>query len=495
MWGHDVASAAYVRGTVGTSADQLSTAGQTGRDRASRADGAVVADGPARASAVPTGLRRAGVLSLLVGGLALSLPSLADARGPGLRVGDLVIHPSVAAGFGYDTNYFYESEAERDAAGNSATPNTASLIKAGLGVSAANRNPNKLGFKLEAGLDFRQAVAVGDNAEGALSDRVVDERNGIDEVNGGLEVAILPRSPVTLVLDEDLRYNDRPAFDASVQGFQRLENSVGADVRFRPGENPDARAFEMRLGYRLQTVTYLDAEDAGLTRYEKQTHKMRFLTDWRFLPKTSVLADFRYEINDYGEDALSVDRDSSPFRAELGLRGLVTKRVSVELRGGFLGTFNAEGESYSGVVGAAQVQYVLEPTFDIALRYEHDARDTGFSNFLVVDKVSARATLAFLERFELVLKGAYGLYDYAPEGSPVGSEKRDDPVLIVSIAFAYHLREWLELSASWQLEQNMSDYEAPPPTDASGQPVADSQQIELAEYSRQLFLVEIGVHY
>ena len=30
---------------------------------------------------------------------------------------------------------------------------------------------------------------------------------------------------------------------------------------------------------------------------------------------------------------------------------------------------------------------------------------------------------------------------------------------------------------------------------ATGQPVAGSQQIELAEYSRQLFLVEIGVHY
>lgn len=492
MWGHDVASAASVRGTVGTSADQLSTACHA---RPSRA-----ASGAARSAKATTGsgagARRGGARSaLLVAALALSLPSAANARGPGLRVGDLVIHPSVEAGFGYDTNYFYESDAERDAAGNSATPNTASLIRAGLGVSAANRSPNKLGFKLEAGLDFRQAVAVGDNAEGAVSDRVVDERNGIDEVNGGLEVAILPRSPVTLVLDEDLRYNDRPAFDASVQGFQRLQNSVGADLRFRPGENPDARAFEMRLGYRLQTVTYLDAEDAGLTRYEKQAHAMRFLTDWRFLPKTSVLADFRYEINDYGEDALSVDRDSSPFRAELGLRGLVTKRVSVELRGGFLGTFNAEGESYSGVVGAAQVQYVLEPTLDLALRYEHDARDTGFSNYLVVDKVSARATLAFLERFELVLKGAYGLYDYSLAGSPVGSEKRDDPVLIVSTTFAYHLREWLELSASWQLEQNMSDYEAPPPTDATGQPVAGSQQIELAEYSRQLFLVEIGVHY
>ncbi len=406
-----------------------------------------------------------------------------------------MIHPSVAAGFGYDTNYFYESDAERDAQGNSATPNTASLINAGLGVSAANRSPNKIGFKLEAGLDFRQAVAVGENAEGAVSDRVVDERNGIDEVSGGLEVSILPRSPVTLVLDEDLRYSDRPAFDASVQGFQRLQNSVGADLRFRPGDNPESRAFEMRLGYRLQTVTYLDAEDAGLTRYEKQAHVMRFLTDWRFLPKTSVLADFRYEINDYGEDAQSTDRDSSPFRAELGLRGLVTNRVSVELRGGFLGTFNAEGESYSGVVGAAQVQYVMEPTLDVALRYDHDARDNGFSNFVVVDKVSARATLAFLERFQLVLKGAYGLYDYALEGAPAGSEKRDDPILIVATSFGYHVREWLELSASWQLEQNLSDYEAPPPTDAAGQPIADSQRVDLAEYSRQLFLVEIGVEY
>ena len=429
-------------------------------------------------------------------GLVLAWAAPAAARGPGLRVGDLVIHPTVLAGFAYDTNFFYESESEVDARGNPAVVNDAALIKAGLGLQLANRTPNKVGISFDSSIDFRNAVSVGENADGAVADRVVEERNGVDRVVAGLNLAILPRSVVTLELDEKLKFSDRPAFDSSVNGFRRIDNSVGPDLRFRPGDNPDSRAFEMRLGYRFLTTNYADAAKAGLTRYERQAHDMRFLTEWRFLPKTTALADFHYTINDFQDDGVSRDRDSTPFRAELGLRGLVTKRVSVELLAGFLNTFNADGESYGGVVGTAQVQYVLEPSFDVALRYEHDAKGAGYSNFVILDKVSARATLNFLERFELEAKAAYGLYDYATDGAPTGAEKRTDPIVIVGTSFAYNLRDWLQAKASWLLETNQSDYEAPPPVDEAGNPLAPGTfAVDLAEYSRQVFLVQVSVTY
>jgi len=220
-------------------------------------------------------------------GLAVtSLASPAHAEGPGIVAGDLVLHPEAFANGSFDNNVFYEDASE--------DPQSSSVLRVGAGLGLENRSPNKVALDAGANLSYRHYLASGEEFEA---------RNTIDRAALNGMVAFLPRAPITVEVHEDLGFRDNPAFDDTEFGFRILDNSLGLDVRFRPGDNPENRPFEMRLGYRWQTVNFVgdDADALNATVAEKDAHHVRFLTSWRFLPKTALLAEASWSAIDYAE--------------------------------------------------------------------------------------------------------------------------------------------------------------------------------------------------
>jgi len=414
----------------------------------------------------PPGWLGAGVLCLL-------LPALGHAEGPGVRAGVLEIHPSAWFEGGYDNNVFYDSTREVFS-----PPNAATVLRVGGGISAENRNPNNIGLSLSGRFTYRHLTGL-DDPDSAISDRVVEARNGLASAAAQGVVAVFPQSAVTLELHENFRYSEHPTYETSEVGFERLENEIGPDLRFRPG----GRALELRLGYRYQNVAFLDASDAGATRFEKSAHRGRLLTQWRWLPKTSLLLDIHYDVVDY---ATNPDRDSRPFRAEAGIRGLLTQRISVVALAGYFNTFNAIGTSYAGPVAQLEVNYVVEPTLTVGVGYTHDAEDTGFSNFYTVDGVFARTELHFLGRFTVGGKVGYDYIVFEPNGAPDGLG-RTDPVFRGQAFGRYNMREWLSAGLEWQYESNATTY--------CSAPQADGECLDRAEYARQLVLLRLAAEY
>lgn len=424
-------------------------------------------------------------------GCALGLVTgQAQAEGPGVRAGDLVIHPSASVAGGYDSNIFFESEDDA-----TAPIQTATVLNAGFGLGVSNRNPNHISLKLDLDLLYRHLASIGDENQlqvpEAQRDDVIAARNGIQSVKGDLVVALLPRSTFTLELHESLRYSERPAYETSVSGFEKIDNAVGADLRFRPGENPDSRAFELRLGYRLRTVDFLSSSDVNAAPAEKLAHEMRFLTSWRFLPKTTALLDFQYSIIDYTDTEAGVqDRDSAPFRAVVGLKGLITNRVSLDLRVGYLNTFNKVGESFSSAVAKAEVAYVLEPTLKLAIGGEREGSDTSYSNFVTKHGAYGRIDLTFLTRLSVGGRAGYALYDYSLDGAPPGTAKRDDPVFNAGANAGVAIQDWLKTKLEWSFENNLTDFVFETTSDAG---IVISQNP--AEYSRHLVMLSVIAEY
>ncbi|MCA9524832.1 MAG: outer membrane beta-barrel protein [Myxococcales bacterium] len=427
---------------------------------------------------------------LLLGLLAVALlPGVAAAedRGPGVRAGAVEIHPSVSLEGGYDNNVFYDSTTE-----GRSPPNAATVLQVGGGLTLENRNASNIGFELAGRFLYRHLTSL-DDPDGRIDDRVVEARNGLASASGRAMLALLPQSSVTLELHENLRYSERPSFETTAVGFEKLDNAAGADLRFRPG----GRALELRLGYRYRVVDFLEETEAGSGRAEKNAHEARLLTLWRWLPKTSFVVDMQYGVIDYarpqerltadGGFVLSADRDSRPFRLEAGLRGLLTQRISVVAMAGYLNTFNVVGNSFNGVVGRLEVNYVVEPTLSVGVGYRHDASDSSFSNFYRLDEVFARLDLHFLSRFEVGGRVGYDFIKYDPNGAP-GGIGREDPVLRAQAHASYSVREWLSAGLEWQLENNTTEYRSPP-----GEANPDLQ--DHADYSRQLVLLKLTAEY
>ena len=145
-------------------------------------------------------------LPTLLAAVVMSVCASARAEGPGIRNGDIVVHPQATGAVGLDSNVFYEDASE--------TPVNATVTRVGLGVGVENRHPNKVALELGTDAMFRFLFADGD----AQTVRSVEARNGFDVAKVDATVGLLPRNPFTLELKLEGNYKDRPAFEDTTEG-------------------------------------------------------------------------------------------------------------------------------------------------------------------------------------------------------------------------------------------------------------------------------------
>ena len=425
----------------------------------------------------------------------------AQAEGPGLRVGDLAIHPSVFAIGGYDDNVYFAAPQE--------SPLGASLLRIGGGVALENRSPNKISLEGGADVSYRHLFPSGTPE----NSKAVEARNTLDRAGLNATVGFLPRAPITTELHENLTFRDNPAYEELEIGFRKLDNIAGVDLRFRPGADADSRPFELRLGYRLETVSYLGdkTSEIGADLAEKTAHNLNFLSQWRFLPKTSLLAEVGWSSVHYDRkleqpavtaggtfETTSADRDSRPVYAVVGVKGLITRRISTNLKVGYKNTFNVSGSSYNGVIATAEGTYAIEPTLRATLGYNRDGRDTSFANTYTLNQVYAVTDVYFLGRWSAGGRIGFDYYAYASDAGGVKrlDGDRTDPVVRGSIYAGFDTKDWLSIKAKFESVDNLSNYEIgrfaaehPAATGGTG------AQVDRVAYSRQQFGLEVQARY
>ncbi len=337
-----------------------------------------------------------------------------------------------------------------------------------LGLSAENRSPNLVYLKGGFGTQLHFTMDSPENS-------TASDRDGVHSVDLDLRLGLFPNGSFSIDTDTQIGFQRQP--DARVVtpegsndpidfegAFDRLRISVGPDLRFRPGSGR-GRAFELRLGYRFQGVRFLDG---NADTAERDGHRVQLLTLWKFFPKTAAFADISYSIIDYplqndgkdlnGNDLPSRNVDSTPFEAALGVRGLVTQRLSTELRAGFIHTFNDEPESKRGPTGRFSLEYKLEPAFSVRTGYQLGVRPTAFANYYQLHHVFADLRLYLLSRISITGGAAYQIFDFDTSNSFAGAE-RSDPTLIANAGLSYEFFDWLSAGLTWRLTRNFTDFE------------------------------------
>ncbi len=445
----------------------------------------------------------------LTGLLCLGLACSAWAKGPGLRTESLIVHPSFDLAGGYDSNFWRESELESTAPVNGVT-----LFRTTAGLDLANRANRRIGFELDTSAGLRMATS--STAEDTPSP--LDSEVAFDNFRTRLGLSFMKRAPVTLDLEARAKYTERPAAEyLRADGFQQLNAHFGPDIRFRPGANPDSRALELNLGYRFaiqrhvcdffvcDTDAEINAFEAlGANRGQNNTHKLKLSTRWQFFPKTALILDVQYWMVDYpqvfdldarGEEVQAPDKDATPLRAELGIKGLITPRISMTLRGGYVNSFNASEGSYEGPIGKFNLEYWLEPVLRIKLGYQLMLGDDGYSNYFVLHRTAFSTTVNLPSRLSLTGQVGFDYYLYSLEGVPnwaIGLQQRKEPILRTKIEAAWAPTDWFGIRGSWELEDNNSAFayclgEEPGFCDASA--------YDRVEYTRHVVMLRLATAY
>lgn len=282
-------------------------------------------------------------------------PWIRDRRlgeGAGIRTGNLELHPSLAAEFGYDSNYFQrgpeDPEPVVDTLRFRVTP---SLTLSTLGRTRREGDPKEVTPPI---LNFSFGAFGTYNAFIPLDDR--DDFDNRSNLSGGLNAALelFPKRPITWDLNAGYRRQIDPSDIASGDtDFDRHTIRAGTGVTWTPGGG----LFSWRVGYGV-TATYFT--ETGFDLLNNAQHVFETSGHWRFLPRTAAIYDGSYRLIRYsesGEDQV----DGEVIQSRIGASGLITNRFAFRVLGGWAASFYDTDENFDGPVGNAELKFYLRP--------------------------------------------------------------------------------------------------------------------------------------
>ena len=287
---------------------------------------------------------------------------------------------------------------------------------------------------------------------------------------------------------------------STTKTFNRLVNTAGAKARLHPGGVGGRRALEFAAGYDYRIEKFVD-----FGSLDQDQHTFDFLATWKFFPKTALFGNANFALRSWDTEAVEFGRtNSKPLRFFAGLTGFISNKVSSTLKLGYGGGNYDQGQDFSGVLGEATISYMPVRSTVLSVGYKRDFRDSLYSNFYGMDRVSLTGKQQFLGRVNLKTEFAYTLIDYGffdPSATEVAggtfnvvnTTDRQDAAFDVNSSMEFELSRFFAFQLSYNYREVFSEFEER--NSADGVLSEDDTVIDVGGYSRHLILGGVRLQY
>lgn len=405
-------------------------------------------------------------------------------EGPGIRTGNLELHPGVGAEFGYDSNY--------TAAAGSLTPQqralgveenaedvipvlrlrvTPSLSLSTLGAERRGLNPGtppSLVFRMAMYIDYSRLFAADSKDKDAL-----DKVNNPINAGATLRLDISPQRPIGEDIYADFQRSVQPTNTPNEDvTWNRDALRAGAGLTWRPGGG----LFEWRFGYEFN-YNYFESQ---AFRYNNNLqHALQTRGRWRFLPRTALIYDGEYRFIRYpnannDRTPTSTVHDGDTLRARIGLNGLVLPRLSLLGMVGWQTSFYENVPKNSDtIVALAEAKYFVipPPSMDaqggastglstIAIGFSRDWGNSYLASYY--ERTGGYASLVYFQGGAFVAQLDGGYYHYSfPDSYAFHAFTQDR--LHARLFAEYRFSNSLGLNGTVAYDQNLSGNLRPQP--------------------------------
>lgn len=433
-----------------------------------------------RTSAV--GLAFGGLLVLVFAGSAraqFAPPSMTlyGAQRPegigGVRVGEATyLRLGVAAEAGYDSNVFYNDENQVESATLRVTPS--------FELSNMNRDGTSPPFtySLGASLLYREYLK---------DDPAVREQRAFNPTFAG-SIGYNANRGFSFSLSDQFTRLEEPPYQAGLPPIIRDSNQGVAQVGLAPG------------GGRIQTVlrytNTLDLFETDDLKYaDRMGHDLMLDGSWRWLPKTALFLQAGVGYYQYLDDQAEAagKKNSIPYRALAGLRGLVTPKLTMVASAGFSDAVYdsspivdaANPSGLSNLLVMVNLSYKPVTFTNLGLGYTHEFRDSPFiGDYYDLDSVTASIAQQ-IGAFVLTGGSRYEYRRYQGFTTAMLPISRNDHVIQTSVQADYFLQRWFYAGVGYAHLINRS----------SGlEPTAGGTEVGL-DYTKHLIVGRLGLSY
>lgn len=281
-------------------------------------------------------------------------------EGRGIRTGGVEWHPGASAEFGYDSNYLQRANSTVDATNFGpivpalrlrVTPQLSVRTADGTGEDGAQGKKPLFAFNANGSLSYNEIISLDSQYKQDFSEL----RNLAG--GGGLGIKILPSRPWSGHVDGGYTYTAEPSNQGGLGAqFNRHRASAGAGVLWAPGGGSfQWNVVEYKIG-----MTFFDNQLFSIN--DNANHNLSSDGFWKFLPKTALLYDANLAIIRY--DTINLNSGET-LQGRLGLRGLLTKKLSLTARAGWATSFyrneNGVPRNYNDFIGQAEAKWYFTP--------------------------------------------------------------------------------------------------------------------------------------
>jgi hypothetical protein len=345
---------------------------------------------------------------------------IADRRygeGIGIKTGNLELHPSVSAEFGYDSNFFQRAESEppvADAWRLRVTPALSlSTLKDQRKGGTASGAPPMINFNANAFFAYNEIFG---------SDDVSDQRNFSAGAGGVVDIA--PERPFGADLLVNYLRSGEPSNSPFVdQAFDRSTTTAGAGVSWRPGGG----LLDWRLGYEFGYNYFEEEPYQDLNNFQ---HSIETQGRWRFLPRTGLRYDASYTMVRYQIEADQPDGEY--IQARVGLAGLFTSQIAFLAMIGWNSSFYEDtpanpGEDYDGYVAQAELKWLTTPSSSgdsvpvglssVAVGFIRDFSNSYLGSFYIRDRGYLGVNYFLGGVFLTALDAGFSRYSFPESGA------------------------------------------------------------------------------
>jgi hypothetical protein len=292
-----------------------------------------------------------------------------------------------------------------------------------------------------------------------------------------------PQSAFSLKMSDSLTRSAEPANQVESRRMLHWMNTIEASARVRPGGG--ALVLEAGYGY---FIDYYDREgNVGDPKMLDTRHHLpegRLM--WQFLPKTALFLEAtgilaRYPHADAAADATASGEPpgnvaANILAATIGLRGLVTKRLSVLLKAGYGNSFvDDDYGDFSKPVAIFDVAYELSSATQTNFGLRYAVRPTSFFRYFEQLQGSWGFTVKLLDRLTVAAKvniqrlafGRNPKQEWAeanPSAEPGAAtpleqpESRTDMDIAGRLSVTYQIQQWATVGIHESLSLRQSNW-------------------------------------
>ena len=373
----------------------------------------------------------------------------------GIKLGEeAVLHASLFADVGYDSNVFYASNVDT-------SPAPVLHVAPKLQISNAERDgsvPSGTYYDLFAGLDWRKYLT---------GDTTITRQDAFNPSLGGAVEFSSDQALAFMLSDTFSRYQ-QPPYQAG-EPITRDGNLASAGLRYSPGGG--------RLKLNLRYSNLIDKYEGTYSGGSNMGNEGVLDVGWRWLPKTTIYAQVAQGVITYFNNR---NVSSYPLRTLAGLRGLLTEKLGVNVAAGYSNAFYSTGDSPSGFgnVGiVTEVNYAMSALSRAGLGYHHDFANSPFiGQYYNMDAIYGAYYQMIASR---VVTYLFGRYENRRFGGGTG---RTDNYIMGGVSIDYMIGNFLLAGASYSLNLNRTSPQGGGTTGG-------------ADYTKHVLLFRIGVAY